>query len=85
MLEPTSEHGGKEDPTLGQSHGKGWQDGMEEAGDIFQHRFCKGWERVSIAELLQKRVNVTASGAGLVPAVPCSASPPAPTWKGVRV
>ena len=54
---------------------------MEEAGDILQHRLCKGWERVSTTKLLQKRVNVTASGAGLVPAVPCS---PPPAWKGAR-
>lgn len=75
-LEPILERGSKEDPALGQSCGKGWQGGMEEAGDIFQHRLCGGWEWVSADKLLQKRVNATASGAGLVPAVPCSSPLP---------
>lgn len=71
-LELTSEHGGKEDPVLEQSLGKCWQGGVEEAGDIFQHRLWKGWKWVSTTKLLEKRVNMVASEAGLISAVPCS-------------
>lgn len=57
---------------LGQSLGKCWQGGVEEAGDTFQHRLWKGWKWVSTTKLLEKRVNMIASGAGLISAVPCS-------------